>query len=356
MGSIAAVLPRPPSVPRDLGTLPREAAQADRAPESHRNSARQDSPADSIAAAIASHTSAPPAASSHVASARATSKDDARPSREAFAPKSPLPARATAPVGPPPPPGLRPMMTLGSLTPPPVHSSSPKDMPREMPKEQPKNTKSPKPSPVVSDTPKASSTSSRSRSHSESPEPPSYDRRRFPLPSMFASPVTAAAPKKHTTLWVACAVAGVIFAVWARSARQAPIPEPSPAASPAAQASSTPPSDTPPGAQSVADGEPSNPAASPVSKEEGTVEDLPVRKSDQLKKGQGLLEVVSGKSDSIYIDGKAMGSGPTVSVPLKARAEPYELKVKLRNEERVRSVAVKEGRITRVRLAPPWQR
>jgi len=351
LGSIAAALPPPSSVPRVLGVLPREVSP----PNAHKPTSRQETPADSIAAAITSHTSAPPAASSHAASYTTTSKDDVRPLREAFAPKSPLPARATAPVGPPAPPGLRPMMTLGSLTPPPVLSSSPKEMAREAPKDPPKNTKSPKPSPV-GDTPKASSASSRSRSHAESPEPPGYDRRRFPLPSMFASPVAAAAPKKHTSLWVACAIAGVVFAVWARSSRQAPIPEPTPAESPAAQSPSTTPTDTPPGAQPAADGEPSNPAPSPVSKEEGTVEDLPVRKSDQLKKGQGLLEVVSGKSDSIYIDGKAMGSGPTVSVPLKARDEPYELKVKLRNEERVRSVAVKEGRITRVRLAPPWQR
>lgn len=245
------------------------------------------------------------------------------------------------------------MMTLGSLTPPPVLSSQ-----KEAPKEPPKNTKSPKPA-AVTTTPQASATSSRSRtrSQSESPEPPGYDRRRFPLPSMFASQNLPAAPKKHTTLWVACAIAGVAFAVWARSARQAPIPEPTPPQSAAAQTTpSALPDAPPPGVEAAAEADAANPAPIPSKDQEGHIEDLPLRKSDQLKKGQGLLEVVTGKSDSIYIDGKAMGSGPTVSVPLKARDQPYELKVKLRNEERVRSVAVKEGRITRVRLAPPWQR
>jgi CheY-like chemotaxis protein len=338
-GSIAAaMLPPPPSVPRDLGALTRDPSPA--APMAK----GEPSPHDSIAAAIASHTAAPSA----VAGNGPTAND--APKREAFAPKSPLPARAST-SAPAAPPGLRPMMTLGSLTPPPVMPA-----PKETPKEPPKNTKSPKPAPV-STTPETTKVSSKSRSHSESPEPPSYDRRRFPLPSMFAPTTAPAAPKKHTTLWIACAVAGIVFAVWARSARQAPIPEPVPPQSPTAQADAAPQSAPPAG--DVAKPEPAGPA--PVGKgdaktEEGSVEDLPLRKSDELKKGQGLLEVVTGKSDSVYIDGKAMGSGPTVSVPLKAREEPYELKVKLRNEERVRSVAVKEGRITRVRLAPPWQR
>jgi hypothetical protein len=69
-----------------------------------------------------------------------------------------------------------------------------------------------------------------------------------------------------------------------------------------------------------------------------------------------VLEVVAGKSDTIYVDGKALGSGPTLSIPLRARDKPYELKVKQRGEERVVEVVVIEGRMARVRLAPPWQR
>ncbi len=69
-----------------------------------------------------------------------------------------------------------------------------------------------------------------------------------------------------------------------------------------------------------------------------------------------MLEVVAGKSDTIYIDGKPMGSGPVQSEALKARNDPYEVKVKLRGEERVRFVNVKEGRLTRIRVAPPWSR
>ena len=92
--------------------------------------------------------------------------------------------------------------------------------------------------------------------------------------------------------------------------------------------------------------------------EDPTPEDLPLRDGDKdrVKKGQGMLEIVAGKSDTVYIDGKPMGSGPVIDAPLKAKTEPYEVKVKLRGEERVRFVSVKEGRLTRVRVAPPWSR
>jgi hypothetical protein len=41
-------------------------------------------------------------------------------------------------------------------------------------------------------------------------------------------------------------------------------------------------------------------------------------------------------------------------LPLKARK--YEVRVKTRGDERTRFVEVKENKLVRVRIAPPWQR
>lgn len=102
--------------------------------------------------------------------------------------------------------------------------------------------------------------------------------------------------------------------------------------------------------------QPSDPTAKPEQPAEDVdlPEELPLRSDEKLKKGQGMLEVVAGKSDTVYIDGKPIGSGPTVSLPLKARK--YEIRVKTRGDERTRFVEVKEGKLVRVRIAPPWQR
>jgi hypothetical protein len=85
-------------------------------------------------------------------------------------------------------------------------------------------------------------------------------------------------------------------------------------------------------------------------------EELALRADDKVGEAEGMLEVIAGSSDTIYVDGKALGSGPVQKVALAARAKPYEVRVKLRNEERVRFVAVKEGKLMRVRAAPPWSR
>ena len=69
-----------------------------------------------------------------------------------------------------------------------------------------------------------------------------------------------------------------------------------------------------------------------------------------------MLEIVAGKSDTIYVDGKPVGSGPVVSMPMKAKSEPYEVRIKTRGEERSRFVTVKDQKLVRLRLAPPWQR
>jgi hypothetical protein len=51
-----------------------------------------------------------------------------------------------------------------------------------------------------------------------------------------------------------------------------------------------------------------------------------------------------------------IGSGPVLAVAIRARKEPYEITVRSRTEEKTRSIVLKEGRLTRLRLAPPWQR
>jgi hypothetical protein len=73
-----------------------------------------------------------------------------------------------------------------------------------------------------------------------------------------------------------------------------------------------------------------------------------------LRKGQGLLEVVAGRNDEIVVDGKEVGHGPTVKLTVEASDEPHEVRVKLRGEERVRYVVVKEATRVRLRVAPPW--
>jgi hypothetical protein len=85
-------------------------------------------------------------------------------------------------------------------------------------------------------------------------------------------------------------------------------------------------------------------------------QDLPLRPDDKVPAGQGMLEVVAGVSDTIHVDNRLIGNGPIVKLPLGPRAEPYEIRIKLRGEERVRFALVREGRLTRVRVAPPWSR
>ncbi|NUP10258.1 MAG: response regulator [Polyangiaceae bacterium] len=249
----------------------------------------------------------------------------------------------------PPPPGLKPMLTLGSLHPPPVSDSLPAPAPAPTPK--PKNVKkSPPPAPVA---PKESA------KERTDPTP------RFPLPSAYLAPT---APKKrdHKTLyWIAFALVGVVFAVWARWSRDRPAPnEGDVIAEMDARASGESKAADPANAQPTSDVEASEPlepadAKEPTAKaksEEAPLEELPLRDGDRVKKGQGLLEIVAGKSDTVYVDGKAIGSGPVVSLPMKARKDPYEVKLKTRNEEKSRFVTVKEGKLIRLRLAPPWQR
>lgn len=99
------------------------------------------------------------------------------------------------------------------------------------------------------------------------------------------------------------------------------------------------------------------PTSTAASRPEALPIELPISPEDKatLSEGQGLLEVVAGRNDEIHIDGRLVGKGPVVKVPVIA-VEEHEVRVKLRGEERVRYVAVKEGTRTRLRVAPPWSR
>ncbi|MBW2454491.1 MAG: response regulator [Deltaproteobacteria bacterium] len=96
----------------------------------------------------------------------------------------------------------------------------------------------------------------------------------------------------------------------------------------------------------------------PATRAEELPVELPLTKEDaaMLSPGEGLLEVVAGRSDEIYVDHQLVGKGPAAKIPLPARPEPHEVRVKLRGEERVRYVVVPEGKRIRLRVAPPWSR
>jgi hypothetical protein len=243
----------------------------------------------------------------------------------------------------PPPPGLKPMLTLGSLHPPEVVEETPK------PKKKAK-VETPKPG-------KAEKTEATSRA-SSTPRPGDATPR-FPLPSAYLPRASSEAPKKDrkTLYWVAFALVGVAFAVWARWSREK-VADGETAMMQSVQDGRTTPAPADTSVESTApqqEAQADNQSQVEPATDEATLpEELPLRESDKLKKGQGLLEIVAGKSDTVYIDGKPVGSGPTVSLPLKARK--YEVRVKTRGDERTRFVEVKENKLVRVRIAPPWQR
>lgn len=245
----------------------------------------------------------------------------------------------------PTPPGLVPMLTLGSLHPPPVATDEPT---REHgATKSARREKTPTPTPA--------NTRKQRAERELTPPSPYVDRRKVPLPSSYYQPVPPPKKDRKVLLWIAFAACGVAFALWARWSRERSIVSEDvlksdrPVAAEVAAAGATPalPTDT---------ASPAGDATPPKPRDTDEPEILPLRDSEKLKKGQGMLEVVAGKSDTIFIDGKAMGSGPVVSVALKAKDEPYEIKVRLRDEDRVRRVAVKEGKLTRVRVAAPWSR
>ncbi len=242
----------------------------------------------------------------------------------------------------PVPPGLQPMLTLGSLHPPPVEDLAPAPVKK-----------------ATKDAERADQASKPERTDKRESTPrPTDATPKYPLPSAYL-PRTSEAPRKDrkALYWALFALVGVVFAVWARWSRDKT------AAVETAMMSEVQRGDSSAGAPlATGDAPPAETDIEPAPRtevrpnEDGATapEVLPLRDSDKLKKSQGLLEIVAGKSDTIYIDGKPVGSGPTVSLPLKARK--YEVRVKTRGDERTRFVEVIEGKLVRVRIAPPWQR
>ncbi|MCA9617485.1 MAG: hypothetical protein KC731_00595, partial [Myxococcales bacterium] len=190
---------------------------------------------------------------------------------------------------------------------------------------------------------------------------------RLPMPSAWAAKGEAPPPPKGRS-WVMPLVFGVLgvgLAVGARWYREqqpyappAPVPAPLPTTTAPPQMEATPEAVEParPRAEESPDEEPEQDEPRDLAPAE-TIE-LPLTKTEiaKLDAGQGLLEIVAGQKNKILVGGKKVGRGPVVKVPLAARPDPYEVRVQMKGEERVRYVIVKEGVRVRLRVAPPWSR
>jgi CheY-like chemotaxis protein len=284
----------------------------------------------------------------------------ATPARKESA--APPPVRVALPepiqlpmLAPPPPPvvEVKPpvttvvLTTLGTLSPPPVEPAPP--------------------APAVS-------------AHARPAVPaPSFDERldetpsrTVRRPSSYAVPDAPPRPSRGKdaqeggttrSMWILFALAGIVFAVGARLSRDRELarPTPPPAATPEAQApeGKAPEAKAPeaPAPQPTVPTPPAEPRSDGESKTDPILpQEGPLRADDKVPPGQGMLEVVAGTSDTIWIDGTHVGNGPIIKRALAPRKEPYEIRVKLRGEDRVRFALVKEGRLTRIRVAPPWSR
>lgn len=271
----------------------------------------------------------PEASPKPVAAAKATPSPKPTVAKQTPSPKL---AAAVKPASPKPPmtkpaPKAPPPTSLGSLEPPPVEELSPIRGP--LPSAH-------APRPRVADV--------EARVGSPAAEPPKRDSGHM-----------------RVGAWILFALAGVAFAVGSRvshqrsvqaqteqtqQAQQVAVPVET-----AAQVAPEPPQEAPPQTQAPLDRKVGESADFPI-----LPQDSPLRKEDKVPKGQGLLEVIAGPSDSVFIDGQLIGTGPVVKAPLAPKKDPYEIRVRLRGEERVRFALIKEGRLSRLRIAPPWSR
>jgi hypothetical protein len=231
---------------------------------------------------------------------------------------------------------VQPLLTLGSLTPPPVMPTPPRPLALRAP-----------PLPVIIQ---------------PSEESPSRSVRR---PSDFAPHAAAVeapapAPKEPVAhnfrMWALFAVAGIVFAVGARLSRDhhvipEPVPPPAAEAPKPVEAAAA---EAPKPVETAAPEAPKGPGESKVNPILPI--ESPLRDTDQVPPGQGMLEIVAGTSDTIFIDNQLVGNGPIIKRALAPKKEPYEIRVKLRGEERVRFVLIKDARLTKVRISPPWSR
>jgi len=235
-------------------------------------------------------------------------------------PASPKPSVVAKPVRKVPPP-----TSLGSLEPPPVE---------ELP-------------PLRATLPS-----------SHAPRPRAVEVERVSAP--VAEPPKRDNSNMRVGAWILFALAGVVFAVGSRvsnqrSQQQAQAEQAQHAAAPvetvAQQPAPEPTPEAPVQTQAPLDRKAGDTADFPI-----LPQDLPLKAEDKVPKGQGLLEVIAGPSDSIFVDGLLIGTGPVVKAPLAPKKDPYEIRLRLRGEERVRFALVKEGRLSRLRIAPPWSR
>jgi CheY-like chemotaxis protein len=230
---------------------------------------------------------------------------------------------------------VQPLLTLGSLTPPPVMPTPRNIEPRGQPLPVIIQPAEESPSRVVR-------RPSDFAPHGHAPEAPEPAKDK---------PVT-----HNLRMWALFAVAGIVFAVGARLSRDHQvIPEPVPP--PAAEApkpADTAAAEAPKAAETAAPEAAKGPGESKVNPILPV--ESPLRDTDQVPPGQGMIEITAGTSDTIFIDGQQVGNGPLIKRALAPRKEPYEIRVKLRGEERVRFVLVKEARLSKVRISPPWGR
>ncbi len=265
-----------------------------------------------------------------------------------------------------------PLLTLGSLTPPPAAPRIEPDAPRapviRIPREEDRVARrgegdAPARRPHEDDRParkpheddRIARRGSSADDEDESPAPRRSKKSEARTSKTPAAP--GVKPNSRVGLWVMCAVAGIVFAVGARISqeRRSAAPAEPPVVAPVVAA--------PPSATAAATSAPAAQPAAPIITVPGETADdphlpqeAPLRADEKIPSGQGMLEVVVGPTDEVSIDGKPTVAGPVVKATLAPRAKPYEIRVKMRGEERVRFALVREGKRTRVRIAPPWNR
>jgi CheY-like chemotaxis protein len=271
-------------------------------------------------------------------------------SPRAETPRPPSIAAAVAVAVAPPPSEphvamVQPLLTLGSLTPPPVMPTPPRNLAPKAP-----------PLPVIIQANEESPSRVVRRPSDFAPHGAAAEAP--PAPSPSPSPSSKEPVAYNFRMWALFAVAGIVFAVGARLSRDhhvVPEPVPPPAiAIEAPKPVETAAAEAPKPVETAAPEAPKGPGESKVNPILPI--ESPLRDTDQVPPGQGMLEVVAGTSDTIFIDNQQVGNGPIIKRALAPKKEPYEIRVKLRGEERVRFVLIKEARLTKVRISPPWSR
>ncbi|WP_437723662.1 response regulator [Sorangium sp. So ce861] len=243
------------------------------------------------------------------------------------------------------------LLTLGSLPPPPVV---------EAPAPPPAALRAPAP-PAA-----RGAASGPAPAIDESPTP-----RRVRRPSAYVPTPPQPARDNRMTMWVLFAVAAFVFAVAARLSRDHELQSAPPPAQPPSPPAAEPPAAAAPGAAGPAGAAAPNAAgpagaaapspaaaAGPVGETTSNPvlpEDLPLAAEHKVPEGHGMLEVIAGSGDTLFVDGRKVGTG-SAKLPLAPKDGAYEIRAKLRDEERVRFALVKAGRLTRLRIAPPWRR